>query len=115
MVSFMLEAREIAPDKPRPLRQDEYALLVDQGRFEDEHVELLEGVIVEMSPQGNEHSFAIVQLTELLVLALTGRAKVRPQCSFIAGEFSQPEPDLAVVRIPRSIKDPHPSAAFLIV
>jgi Uma2 family endonuclease len=114
MLPAMLEARDIAPDRPRPLRRDEYAALVDQGRFEDEHVELLEGLIVEMSPQGTDHANAIVELTELLVLALAGRAKVRPQCSFIAGETSQPEPDLAVVRIPRR-GDPHPSAAFLIV
>jgi Uma2 family endonuclease len=115
MLSFMLEAREIAPDRPRPLRRDEYAVLVEQGRFEDEHVELIEGVIVEMSPQGVGHSNAITRLTELLVLALSGRAAVRPQCSFIAGEFSQPEPDLAVARIPSRLEDPHPSEAFLIV
>jgi len=52
MFRSMLEAREIAPDQPRPLRRDEYALLVEQGRFEDEHVELLEGTLVQMSPQG---------------------------------------------------------------
>jgi Uma2 family endonuclease len=111
----MLDARDIAPDRPRPLRRDEYAALVEQGRFEDEHIELLEGVIVEMTPQGKDHASAIVQLTELLILALVGRAKIRPQCSFIAGETSQPEPDLAVVRIPRNRSDPHPSTAFLII
>ncbi len=113
MLSPMLEARDIAPDRPRPLHRDEYAALVDQGRFEDEHVELLEGVIVEMSPQGNEHSYAITQLTELLVVALQGRAKVRPQCSFVAGETSQPEPDIAVVPIPRD--HTHPREALLLV
>jgi len=49
------------------------------------------------------------------VLALSGRATVRPQSSFIAGDTSQPEPDLAVVRTPGSLEDPHPSDAFLIV
>jgi Uma2 family endonuclease len=49
------------------------------------------------------------------VLALAGRASVRPQCSFIGGPTSQPEPDLAVVRLQCSIRDPHPSEAFLIV
>jgi Uma2 family endonuclease len=115
MLSPMLDVREIAPEKPRPLRQSEYAALVEQGRFEDEHIELLEGVIVEMSPQGEGHSGAITELNELLVLALSGRAKIRPQCSFVIGEYSQPEPDLAVVRAPRSVKDPHPEKAFLIV
>jgi Uma2 family endonuclease len=115
MLPLMLDAREIAPDRPRPLRREEYALLCEQGLFEGEHVELLEGVIVEMSPQGEGHSVAITRLTELLVLALAGRASIRPQCSFIGGPTSQPEPDLAVVRVHRSIRDPHPSEASLIV
>ena len=38
MLPSMLDARDIAPDRPRPLRREEYALLAEQGRFEDEHV-----------------------------------------------------------------------------
>jgi Uma2 family endonuclease len=111
----MLDARDIAPDRPRPLRRNEYAALVEQGRFEDEHVELLEGVIVAMSPQGSEHANAVARLTRMLNRALPESAIVRPQCSFAASDTSQPEPDLAVVRTARTIKDPHPGDAFLIV
>jgi Uma2 family endonuclease len=115
MLPVMLELRDIAPDRTRPLRREEYDLLVEQGRFEDEHVELLDGVLVEMSPQGEAHARVIVRLTERLVLALSGRAAVRPQCPFAAGDTSQPEPDLAVVRQVPSLGGPRPSEAFLVI
>ena len=80
----------------RPLRRAEYDQLVALGVFQDEHVELLDGALYAMSPIGIPHNFAVQELNELLVLALHGRAKVRPQMSFAASEFSEPEPDLMV-------------------
>ena len=80
----------------RPLRRVEYDQLVALGVFQDERVELLDGVLYAMSPIGIPHNFAVQELTELLVLALHGRAKVRPQMSFAASELSEPEPDLMV-------------------
>jgi Uma2 family endonuclease len=38
----------------------------------------------------------VQELNESLVLALHGRAKVRPQMSFAASELSEPEPDLTI-------------------
>ena len=98
----------------RPLRRFEYDKLVELGVFENERVELLDGELVAMSPIGAPHNFAVQSLNELLVLALRGRAWVRPQMSFAAHELSQPEPDLAIV--PRA--DYHaqqPSQALTII
>jgi hypothetical protein len=39
----VLSVNDIAPERPRPLRREEYELLVEHGRFDDEHVELLLG------------------------------------------------------------------------
>ena len=86
-----------ATEVTRPLRRVEYDKLVALGVFEHERVELLEGELVAMSPIGAPHHFAVTALTELLVLALHGRAWVRPQMSFAAHELSEPEPDLAIV------------------
>lgn len=86
-----------ATEVTRPLRRVEYDKLVALGTFENERVELLEGELVAMSPIGAPHNFAVQALTELLVLALHGRAWVRPQMSYAAHELSEPEPDLAVV------------------
>lgn len=98
----------------RPLRRVEYDQLVALGVFQDERVELLEGVIVQMSPIGPPHNATVQRLTELLVLALHGRAGVRCQSSFAALEFSEPEPDFTVVPLGDYDAD-HPSTAHLVI
>ncbi|MEI9937717.1 MAG: Uma2 family endonuclease [Pseudomonadota bacterium] len=85
----------------RPLRRVEYDQLVALGVFQDERIELLDGALYEMSPIGIPHNFAVQELTELLILALHGRAKVRPQMSFAASELSEPEPDLVITPLIR--------------
>ena len=98
----------------RPLRRVEYDQLVALGAFQNERIELLEGVLVAMSPSGAPHASAVQELTELLVLALHGRAAVRCQSPFAALEFSEPEPDLVVA--PRaSYSADHPAEAHLII
>jgi Uma2 family endonuclease len=98
----------------RPLRRVEYDQLVALGAFQNERIELLEGVLVAMSPIGAPHASAVQALTELLVLALSGRAAVRCQSPFAALEFSEPEPDLVVA--PRAIYNAdHPAEAHLII
>ena len=48
---------------PRRFRLDEYHRLIDVGVLgEDERVELLEGVIVEMTPRGRPHALVISRL-----------------------------------------------------
>ena len=56
----------------------------------------------------------VQKLTELLVLALHGRAAVRCQSSFAALEFSEPEPDF-VVAPPADYDTDHPAEAHLII
>jgi len=85
----------------RPLRRVEYDQLVALGVFQDERIELLDGALYAMSPIGIPHNFAVQELNELLVLALHGRAKVRPQMSFAASELSEPEPDLMITPLIR--------------
>jgi Uma2 family endonuclease len=98
----------------RPLRRAEYDQLVQLGYFEDEHIELLDGELVAMSPIGEPHDWAVQELNEMLVLALHGRAKVRCQSSFAANELSEPEPDITVVPRTGYMGD-HPSQAYLVI
>src|SRR5689334_3050697 len=102
------------PDGFRPLRRVEYDKLVELGAFEDEKIELLEGVLVPMSPIGPRHSSAVQKLTELLVLALTRRAVVRPQLPFAASDLSEPEPDLMVSPV-SDYDTAHPDEALLLI
>ena len=89
--------------------------MVDVGIFdEDEHIELLRGVIVKMSPQKWHHAAVTSWLNEQLVLQLAGAFEVRPQLPYAASDWSEPEPDLAVVVKDRERRD-HPSAALLII
>lgn len=105
---------ELAPERVRPLRRVEYERLVAMGAFEDERVELLDGVIVEMSPHEPPHATAITRLNKLLVRAVGDSAEVRVQVSFAASEFSEPEPDFAVVPL-GAYHDAHPDTALLLV
>jgi hypothetical protein len=92
------------PDNIRPLRRVEYEKLVEHGAFVDERLELVEGLLVPMSPIGPSHGSSVQKLTHVLVVALDGRAGVRVQLPFAALDTSEPEPDVAVVPLGDSIR-----------
>lgn len=91
----------------------EYQRMIDAGVLaEDEHVELLDGVIAPMSPTSPRHAAHVARLGELFRSVLGSRAQVREEKAIALEPASQPEPDLALVR-PRSdfYADSHPAAA----
>jgi Uma2 family endonuclease len=99
----------------RPLRRSEYDVLVEQGVFgEDERIQLLDGELVEMSPQHAPHADTVEALTERLVPALAGRARVRVQLPLGAGEYSEPEPDVVVVPLDEP-RGRHPQRALHVI
>lgn len=95
----------------------EYMALADLGVISpDDRVELLEGLIVAMSPQSPEHAAAIWRAVHVLERSIPSGAIVRSQSSFLASEVSVPEPDVCVVE--GSVDDyesVHPSRALLVV
>jgi len=98
-----------------PLTVDDLAAMVDAGILgEDDHVELLDGVLVEMSPQGTAHAVAVRRLnTRLVPIASAAGLEVSPRCPLnVASPISQPEPDLAVV--PAGGWDAHAAQALLV-
>jgi Uma2 family endonuclease len=107
------------PAEPAPTRLDaeQYFALVTRGELRpDDRVELLEGVVVSMSPQGSPHANAIARINGLLVPLVGTRGVVRVQCSFRAGRYNVPEPDFAVVPGPlERWEHEHPSEALLII
>jgi Uma2 family endonuclease len=110
----MLDARLLAPQTTRPLRREEYDRLVDLGVFDDERVELLEGVIVTMSPNNPEHAGPVQLLTKLLVRALGDRADVRIQLPIIAARESEPEPDVVIAPV-GDYRRAHPDRAHCVI
>jgi Uma2 family endonuclease len=105
--------------EPAPTRLDaeQYFALVSAGELRpDDRVELLEGVVVSMSPQGSPHANAIARITALLVPLVGARGVVRIQCPFRAGRYNVPEPDFAVVPGPlERWEREHPSEALLVI
>ncbi len=110
----MFDLREIQPYKLRPLHRREYDRLVQEGVFDNERVELIDGMLLTMSPQGTRHSHVIRTLTRILVPALAGRALVQVQQPLAQGDDSEPEPDISIVSEAPYLDD-HPSQAFLVV
>jgi Uma2 family endonuclease len=94
---------------------EEYHQLIESGGFdEDSRVELIEGVIADMSPKTAEHENAITWLARWLISAVDpGRFEVGVQRALTLGG-SEPEPDLVVIPIdaPRPY---HPATASLVI
>src|SRR5262249_51742183 len=111
-----LDEKTLTLPAPRRFSLDEYHRLVEADILhEGERVELLEGVIVQMSPQKERHMRVIVRLTRWLTRALGDDYEVRPQGPLTL-EGSEPEPDLAVVTVASGgSPDAHPRSALLVV
>jgi Uma2 family endonuclease len=88
-----------------------YDRMVACGALEDQRVELLEGVIVDMSPQSPSHAMVVEELTQ----RLSGTAaRLRVQSPIAIPPDSEPEPDLALVaERPRANR--HPQTALVVV
>ena len=64
----------------------------------DARVELIDGEIIDMPPMGFRHSGTVDKLTRLLVTACGEAAIVRVQSSIRLSNYSEPQPDVALLR-----------------
>lgn len=64
----------------------------------DARVELIEGEIIDMPPPGPPHAGIVTRLHETLLLALHGAASVRDQNALRLDDFSEPQPDIVLVK-----------------
>jgi Uma2 family endonuclease len=96
---------------------DEWHELVDSGVLAGKPVELLEGNIVEMSPEGIEHSYTNQSVSDYLRNLLQGKAHIR-DAHPITLDNSEPEPDIAIVQLPTTIyrqHHPFPQNIYLLI
>ena len=63
-----------------------------------DRVELIDGEVVEMSPIGSRHAACVSRLMHLVLPRLSELAIVRAQLPIQVGDFSEPEPDIALLR-----------------
>jgi Uma2 family endonuclease len=99
---------------------DEYQQIIDLGLFhEDERIELLDGLIVEMSPINPRYAVCVDKLSRLVNHLLYNKAWIRVQAPItIEGRASQPQPDVAVALLqPEVYEERHVKAeeVFLLV
>ena len=85
---------------------EDYHHMIESGLLAGKSVELLEGDIVEMSPEGIPHSFTCQSVSDYLRELFKGKAYVRDSHP-ITLDNSEPEPDIAIVRLPHTIYAKH--------
>lgn len=90
---------------------EEYHRMAAAGIFAvDERVELLEGKIIWMIAKGTAHRSAVGRTDYLLKNRLANLAWVSIQDPIKLNEMSEPEPDIAVVKVdPLDYADHHPT------
>jgi Uma2 family endonuclease len=121
MVTIKTPLPEITSSLPlRLLTVGEYHRMVEVGILHpDERVELIAGQIFKkMSPQGSPHAAAITRTNRLFGKGLGDNVLVRLQLPVILNDFSEPEPDIVLVKVdPLDYDDHHPTAedVYLIV
>jgi Uma2 family endonuclease len=95
---------------------EEFHRMGEAGIFhEDDRVELIDGQIVQLSPIGRPHAYAVTMLTNLLAPRLTGRALVSPQNPVHLFRDSEPLPDIVLLRPRPDYKDVDVSAADVLL
>jgi Uma2 family endonuclease len=85
---------------------DDYHQIIEIGLLEGKSVELLEGEIIAMSPEGVPHRFTNHTVVKYLRSLLTGLAEVF-EAHPITLDNSEPEPDITVARLPETIYAKH--------
>lgn len=105
--------------RTRRFSVEEYHQMVQAGILkEDDRLELIEGEIVEMVPIGPRHALCVDRLNWLLGSSLAERAIIRVQGPISLGPRFEPQPDLALFRLPMTrYTESHPGPAdiFLVI
>ncbi|NER94839.1 MAG: Uma2 family endonuclease [Symploca sp. SIO1B1] len=92
----------------------EYHCMADAGVFHpEERVELIAGQLVKMAAKGTAHTVTLRRINRLFTrLSFQIEVMVQIQDPIVLDDYSEPEPDLALLRLePREYIDAHPTAA----
>lgn len=100
----------------RPLRRVEYEALIAQGFLVGEPIELVEGQLIRMSPQGDRHWLVCMQLARSLYDAIPAdEGFISTHSPFAADDVSEPEPDLYVTSPEVVSRGGLPTSASLVI
>ncbi len=94
--------------------RERYDRAVESGVFDDERIELLDGELVEMSPQSDPHAATTRWLRIHLTRGLDPLVwLVGSHEPFALSDWSEPEPDVWVARIAEVAGRVHPATAAM--
>ena len=78
---------------------DEYYRMAEAGIFgPEDRVELIDGEIIQMSPIGHRHMGCVNRANRLFIESLGRRAVVSPQNPVLLSMWTEPQPDLTVLK-----------------
>jgi Uma2 family endonuclease len=87
--------------KLRPITVEKYDAMIESGVFdENDQVELLNGALVDKMPKGNEHSIYNDIVATYFIQKFGDKVYVRNQNPIWLDDFSEPEPDVVLVKPP---------------
>lgn len=118
LVPPALELPPVRHEEPTRKRwtREEYYRLAEQGWFQNQRVELIDGEIIHLSPQSPHHSSGSDKIRALLQQIFGDAFWVRMHLPLKHGDFSEPEPDVSVVKgTLEEHEDEHPTTAVLVV
>ena len=105
--------------KLRPLSVKIYDAMIENGILtENDNVELLNGAIIEKMPKGNKHAYYNDLIGDFLKEKFGEKSIVRNQNPILLDDFSEPEPDIVLCRLPREqylTKHPTPENVLAII
>jgi Uma2 family endonuclease len=98
---------------------EEYHRMAEAGVFApDDRVELLDGEVLELAPIDSRHSGCVNRLTHLFVNRFGDRAVVAVQSPIEVDDWSEPQPDLVLLRLRADFYSEHhglPPETLLVV
>jgi Uma2 family endonuclease len=96
----LIEVDRLLNTQIRPLTNTEYYGMIESGIIQEgERVELISGQIFTMAAKGTRHTVSTTRLITELPILIQRRAIVRCQDPISLPNNSEPEPDIAIVRL----------------
>jgi Uma2 family endonuclease len=123
MTTSTAKAKRIMPPEGlyhrHPISVDIYHRMGEAGIIEPElRVELIKGELIDMAPIGSRHAGKVKRLLDVLTAQLHGRAIIAAQDPIVLGEYSEPQPDIAVLRFREDYYEqahPSPTDIYLVI
>lgn len=97
---------------------DDYHQMIESGLLDDRSLELINGEIIQMSPEGVAHSFHCRGTAKYLRLILGDRAEISEAHPITLANDSEPEPDIAILKTPDTLyqtRHPLPNDIFWLI